>query len=88
MGFKSYQERSKLENILKFSKSQEDMVKYYNWKYTFALVSHPSDQVFLDFLNIHMACSSAELSHYCLRPYMVEKQVESILYYLKLSPIL
>ena len=48
------------------------------------LVFHPSDKIFLDFLDIYMTCSFAKLFHYHLRPYMVEKQVGFILYCLKL----
>ena len=45
---------------------------------------HPSDKIFLDFLNIYITYSFAKLFHYYLRSYVVEKQVEFILYCLKL----
>ena len=35
--------------------------------------------------DIYTICSSAKLLHYCFRPYIVEKQVGFILYYLKAS---
>ena len=100
MEFESYQKRSKLENISKFTncmkstlekaksaiyKSQESIVKYYNWKYTPTMVFCPGSKVFLDFLNIYITCLFTKLSHCLLRSYIVEKQVELILYYLKLS---
>lgn len=101
--FKPYQRRSKLENILKFTnyikftleetrsiihKFQKNITKYYNQKCTLAPVFNLDNKIFLDFLDIHITCSSVKLSHHCLRPCIVEKQVELISYHLKLPPIL
>jgi len=89
----------KLESISKFTdqiksvleeakfaiyKFQENMTKYYNQRYTPALVFHSGDNVFLNSLDIYITCYSYKLSHYCLKPYIIEKQVRLILYYLKL----
>ena len=67
-------------------KSQESIVKYYNWRYIPTMVFYPSSKVFLDFLDIYITCLFTKLSYCLLRPYIVEKQVELILYYLNLSP--
>ena len=66
-------------------KSQKDIAKYYNWKYTPVQVFHSSNKISLDFLNIYTIHPSAKLFHYCLKPYILEKQVEFILYCPKLS---
>ena len=49
---------------------------------------NPSDKIFLDFSDIHKTCLSTKLSHYCLGLYMVEKQVEFMIYCLKLPSAL
>jgi len=100
MGFEPYQRKSKLESVSKFTdymkyileetmsaiyKSQKDIAKYYNWKYTPVQVFHSSNKISLDFLNIYTIHPSAKLFHYCLKPYILEKQVEFILYCPKLS---
>lgn len=69
-------------------KFQENITRYYNQKYIPTLVFCPSNKIFLDSLDIHTIYSSTKLSHYYLKPYMVEKQVEPISYYLKLPSIL
>lgn len=69
-------------------KSWDNMVKYYNWHCIPALVFKHGDKVFLDSSDIYMTCLSAKLLHYYLRPYMVEKQVRSMWYHLKLPPTL
>ena len=69
-------------------KFQKNITKYYNQKCTLAPVFYLDNKVFLDFLDIHITCSSVKLSHHCLRPCMVEKQVELISYHLKLPPTL
>ena len=64
------------------------MIKYYNCRYTSILVFYPGNKVSLDFSDIYITCPFIKLPHCHLRPYMVEKQVELILYYLKLSQAL
>ena len=44
----------------------------------------PSDKMFLDFLDIHTMHFSTKVLHCQLKSYMVKKQVEPMLYYLKL----
>jgi len=69
-------------------KSQDDMTKYYNQYCIPASVFKHDDKVFLDPLEIYTTCSSTKLLYCYLRPYMVEKQVRSISYHLKLPSIL
>ena len=95
----SYQKISKLKSISMFTnyikstleetrsticKSCKNIAKYYNWRCIPILVFCPSDKIFLNSSNIYIICFSAKLSYYCLGLYIVEKQVGSILYYLKL----
>jgi len=44
--------------------------------------------MYLDFVEIQTTYFSTKLSHWCLRSYIVEKLVGSIVYYLKLSLII
>jgi len=103
MGFKPHKHEFKLESVSKFmermkfmlekarftiQKSQDNIVKYYNRHCTPTLVFKHSDKVLLDSLNIYTTYLSAKLSYYHLRPYIVEKQVEPMSYYLKLSSLL
>ena len=46
---------------------------------------HPRDWVFLDATDIKTICPSLKLLHCCLRPFIVEQQVGSLAYHLKLS---
>jgi len=62
------------------------MARYYNQYCTHDLVFEPGNKVFLDFLDIYTMHSSTKLLHCQLRPYVVEKQVEPMLYCLKLLP--
>jgi len=64
------------------------MAKYYNWRHTSALVFYSGYKVYLDFSDIYITHSLAKLSHHCLRPYKIEKQVGLMLYCLKLFSIL
>ena len=45
---------------------------------------YPGDWVFLDITNIKTICLSPKLLHCCLRPFVVECQVEPLAYCLKL----
>jgi len=47
-------------------------------------VFYPGDQVFLDVSNIKTTCPSLKLFHCHLRPFVVEHQVEPLVYYFKL----
>ena len=49
---------------------------------------NPGDKIFLVFSNIYTVCLSTKLSHYCLRSYVVEKQVEPMACCLKLPSAL
>ena len=45
---------------------------------------HPGDQIFLDVSDIKTTCLSPKLSYCHLRPFIVECQVGSLAYHLKL----
>ena len=60
------------------------MTRYYNQRRSLALVFYPRDQAFLDISDIKTTCLSLKLSHYFLRPFIVEYQVGPLAYCLKL----
>lgn len=60
------------------------MACYYNQRQTPALVFQPGDKVFLDASDIQTTRLSRKLAHNCLGPYIVDKQVNSNAYRLRL----
>ena len=69
-------------------KSQDNMTKYYNQYYILILAFKHGDKMFLDSPDIYTTHPSTKLSHHCFRPYIIEKQVRSMSYCLKLPPAL
>jgi len=101
MGFEPHQPCSRVEAMNEFAdqmkatleeaesvltKSKDEMARYYNQHQTLALVFNPGDKVFLDASNIHITQPSKKLSHCCLVPYLVVRQVGSNAYCLLLPP--
>ena len=97
--FEPRQQPSRLEIVNKFieqikiaveeakftiQKAQEDIMHYYNLRRSPAPVFHPKDQIFLDISNIKTIYLFLKLLHCCLRSFIVEYQVGSSVYYLKL----
>ena len=60
-------------------------MQYYNQRRSLALVFHPRDWIFLDATDIKTICLSPKLLHCCLGSFIVEQQVGSLAYCLKLS---
>ena len=98
MGFEPHQE-SQLESVTDFQqrmadslsearaaleKAKDDMARYYNQRRTPALVFKPGDRVYLDASDIKTTRPSQKLSHRNLGPFVVERQVSSIAYRLRL----
>ena len=65
-------------------KVQENIVYYYNQRRTPAFMFSSRNKVFLDTLDIKTTYPSAKLSYWRLRPFIVEWQMKSIAYQLKL----
>jgi len=65
-------------------KFQKDMKLYYGCWQTLAPIFKPSNKMYINFTDIQTTYPSAKLSHRHLRPYIVEKQVGILAYYLKL----
>jgi len=99
MGFEPWQNPSGLETVNKFMermrtaideaksaihKAQDDMKRYYNRRRTPALVFNPGDKVFLDASDIRTTRPLQKLSHRQLGPFVVERRIGPIAYYLKL----
>jgi len=99
MGFEPRQNPSGLETVNEFTermrmaieeaksaicKAQDDMKRYYNRRRTLALVFKPGDKVFLDASDIQTTRPSQKLSHRRLGPFVVERQVGSMAYHLRL----
>ena len=66
-------------------KSRDNITRYYNQQHTSVSMFNPGNKVFLDFSNIHTTCFSTKPLHCYFGPYVVEKQIKPIAYYLKLS---
>jgi len=101
MGSEPHQPRSRVEAVNEFAdrmkatleeaksvlnKSKDDMARYYNRRWTPALVFSPGDKVFLDAGDIHITQPSKKLSHRHLGPYPVVCRVGSNAYCLLLPP--
>jgi len=69
-------------------KVQEDIIRYYNQRRSPTPVSHPGDWVFLNVFDIKTTHSSSKLFYHCLGPFVVECQVGSLVYCLKLLHIM
>ena len=65
-------------------KAKDDMARYYNQRRTPAPVFKPGDRVFLDASDIRTTRPSQKLSHRNLGPFVVERQVSSSAYRLRL----
>jgi len=65
-------------------KVQEDMKRYYDRRRTPAPVFNPGDKVFLDASDIRTTRPSQKLSHRQLGPFVVERRIGPMAYYLKL----
>ena len=65
-------------------KFQKDMKLYYGCWQTLAPIFKPSDKMYINSTDIQTTYPSAKLSYRHLRPYIVEKQVGILAYYLKL----
>jgi len=101
MGFELHQPPSKVEAVNEFTdhmkdmleeakaalaKVKDDMTRYYNQWRTPALTYAPGNRVYLDASNVHMTWPSRKLSHCCLGPFLVERQVRMNAYRLILLP--
>lgn len=99
MGFEPRQRQSNIESVNKFTermkstleeakaaltKAKDDMARYYNQRRTPAPVFQPGDKVFLDALDIQTTRPSRKLAHNRLGPYIIDKQVNSNAYRLRL----
>jgi len=60
------------------------MTQYYNQYHISVLVFNLGNKIYLDSVNIHTTHSSTRLFYWCLRSYIVKKQVGPISYRLKL----
>jgi len=99
MGFKPQQNHSDLEMVNEFTermrmaikemkstirKVQDDMKKYYDCRRTPALVFQPGNKVFLDASDIQTTCPSQKLLYRRLGPFVVERRIGPMAYYLRL----
>ena len=99
MGFEPNQRPSRLESVNEFTdrmrntleeakaaltKSKDDMARYYNQKRSTAPKYNPGDKVYLDASDIQTTRPSRKLSHKCLGPFLIERQVGNNVYRLRL----
>jgi RNase H-like domain found in reverse transcriptase/Reverse transcriptase (RNA-dependent DNA polymerase)/Integrase zinc binding domain/Chromo (CHRromatin Organisation MOdifier) domain len=98
MGFEPHRQ-SKLESVVDFQqrmadslsearsaliKAKDDMARYYNQRRTPAPIFKPGDRVYLDASDIKTTRPSQKLAHRNLGPFVVERQVGSSAYRLRL----
>jgi len=103
MGFEPDQPQSRVESINEFkdqmkdtleeakaalAKSKDDMMLYYNWKWSPALEFKTGDMVFLDASDIQTTQPSKKLSHQRLGPFLIDSQVGNGAYRLHLPPLM
>jgi Chromo (CHRromatin Organisation MOdifier) domain len=69
-------------------KSKDDMARYYNQRRSAALACKPGDKVYLDASDIQTTRPSKKLSHKCLGPFLIERQVGNGVYHLRLPPLM
>jgi transposase InsO family protein len=99
MGFEPRQRPSHLETVNEFTermkstleeakaalaKAKDDMARFYNQKRLPTPIYKPGDKVYLDASDIQTTRPSKKLSHLRLGPYVVERQVNSHAYKLRL----
>ena len=99
MGFEPHQHPSRIESVAEFQermatslsearsalvKAKDDMARYYNQRRTPAPVFKPGDCVFLDASDIRTTHPSQKLAHRNLGPFVIERQVSSLAYRLRL----
>jgi len=65
-------------------KAQDNIKRYYDHRRTPALVFQPGDKVFLNALDICTMCPSQKLLYQRLGPFVVERQIGPMAYYLRL----
>ena len=101
MGFEPHQPPSKVEAVNEFtdrmksaleeaksalSKAKDDMAWYCNRRRIPAPMFAPGDDVYLDASDIQTTRPLKKLSHHCLGPFPVERQVRTNAYRLTLPP--
>jgi len=70
------------------AKPKDDMMLYYNQKWTPAPEFKAGDMVFLDASDIQTTWSSHKLSHQRLGPFLIDNQVGNSVYQLRLPPLM
>ena len=101
MGFELDQPRSHVESINEFrdrmndtleeakaalAKSKDNMMLYYNWKWSLALEFKAGNMVFLDASDIQTTWPSRKPFHWRLGPFPIDSQVGNSVYHLRLPP--
>src|SRR3984957_2987292 len=73
--FTDWMQSSLTEAKAALKKAQEDMAKYYDWRWEPALEFSPGDKVYLDGSDIQTFHPSKKLAHKFLGPYVIEHRV-------------
>ena len=70
------------------AKSEDDMTKYYDWRWTPTSDYKPGDKVYLDASDMQTNRPLRKLSHHRLGPFPIVKKVGGSAYQLRLPPLM